>query len=168
MLSFEEKLAIADSFPELERRNVSMGRVNYHFEGSLYEKKTVVYRLHPNGGGYVYAGRLREYDGVADEKGMLGIRDFTAEQFREVIAKAIASLADASGLAEPAAKADQPAKPSKEERWINEQKQTLELKLEDEDIGGMWYVYSGLNLDAVFETYREAAEYLKEEGFARA
>ena len=48
MLTFEEKLAIIESFPELERKNVSLGRVNFHFEGSIYEKKNVVYHLHPN------------------------------------------------------------------------------------------------------------------------
>ncbi|THF84615.1 hypothetical protein [Cohnella fermenti] len=164
MLSFEEKLAIANSFAELERRDVSMGRVNYHYEGSAFEKKTVVYRLHPNGNGYVYAGRLREYDDAADEKGMVSIRDFGAEELREIIAKAIASLTQ-GGAAAVGAKA-----PSTEERWVNAEKMTLELKLEDEEegLGGMWYVYAGLNLDGVFETYQEAVQYLEEEGFARA
>ena len=58
MLSFEEKLAIADSFPELERKNVSMKRVNYHYEESMFDKKTVVYHLHPNGNGFVYADQM--------------------------------------------------------------------------------------------------------------
>ena len=56
MLTFEQKIAILDSFPELERKDVSLGRVNYHFEGSAHEKKTVGYRFHPNGNGYVFAG----------------------------------------------------------------------------------------------------------------
>ena len=52
MLSFQQKLDLFSSFPELTRNDVSMGRVNFHFEGSQHEKKTVVFRLHPNGGGY--------------------------------------------------------------------------------------------------------------------
>lgn len=32
MLSFEEKRAVVESFPELERKNVSLGRINYHYE----------------------------------------------------------------------------------------------------------------------------------------
>ncbi|MBB6637739.1 hypothetical protein [Cohnella thailandensis] len=164
MLSFEEKLAIADSFAELARKDVSMGRVNYHYEGSAFEKKTVVYHLHRNGNGFVYVGRLREFDGKADDKGMVSIRDYGAEEFRELVAKSIASLS----LGGEAAAST--AKPSKEERWINDKKQTLELKLEDEEegLGGMWYVYAGLNLDGVFDSYREAVEYLEEEGFTRA
>lgn len=61
MLTFEEKLAIIESFPELERVNVSLGRVNFQFNESVYEKKNVVYHLHPNGNGFVYAGRLQGY-----------------------------------------------------------------------------------------------------------
>ena len=54
MLTFEEKTAIIESFPELTKKDVSLKRVNYHFEGSLYDKKTVIYHLHPNGNGFVF------------------------------------------------------------------------------------------------------------------
>lgn len=151
MLSFEEKLAIAGSFPELQRKDVSLGRVNYHYEESAFEKKTVVYHLHPNGNGFVYAGELEGYD--TDDKGMVNIRDFTADRLRELIGQSILSLS-----------AEETGGQAKEERWKNGKGQTLELKLDDED--GMWYVFSGLNLDAAFDTYIEAKEYLEEEGFA--
>ncbi len=36
MLTFEEKLSIIESFPELERKNVSLKRVNFHFEESRF------------------------------------------------------------------------------------------------------------------------------------
>ena len=49
MLTFEEKLAIIESFPELEKRTVSMGRINFHYEESASDKKNVVYHLHPMG-----------------------------------------------------------------------------------------------------------------------
>jgi len=158
MLSFEEKLAIADSFPELQRKDVSLGRVNYHYDQSATDKKTVVYHLHPNGNGYVYAGEL--HDIQTDHKGFANIRDYTAEELRTLIERSIRSLSSS------AASESAPAGQAKDERWINRKGHTLDLKFEDED--QMWYIYSGLTLDAAFETYTEAKEYLEEEGFERA
>lgn len=155
MLSFEEKLAIAGSFPELQRKDVSLGRVNYHYEDSSYEKKTVVYHLHPNGNGFVYAGHLDDCPFDIDDKGFVNIREFAAEDYRALIAASIRSLTDEFADTEP----------SREERWTNGKKQTLDLKFDDED--EMWYIYSGLNLDAVFDTYEEAKGYLVDEGFSR-
>jgi len=169
MLSFEEKLAIADSFPELERKNVSMKRVNYHFEESMFDKKTVVYHLHPNGNGFVYAGFLTGYD--VDDRGLVNIRDMSAEEIRTVIEASIRSLTwkgvrRATGNT---AASDTPAPTTgeevKEERWTNAKSQVLDLKFEDED--QMWYIFAGEDLDTVFESYEEAVEYLIEEGFAR-
>jgi hypothetical protein len=155
MLSFEEKLAVADSFPELQRKDVSLGRVNYQFEESVYDKKTVVYHLHPNGNGFVYAGELAEYD--TDDKGFVNIRNFTADELRSIIGQSIRSLSggDRSAGANGS---------EREERWTNAKKQTLTLKYEDED--QMWYIFAGLNLDATFDTYEEAKEYLEDEGFS--
>ncbi|MBW7461403.1 hypothetical protein K0U00_45845, partial [Paenibacillus sepulcri] len=45
--------------------------------------------------------------------------------------------------------------------WKGPDDQTLDLRLEDD----LWYVYAGLNLEMVFETYDEAEQYLQEEGF---
>jgi len=158
MLSFEEKLAIADSFPELQRKEVSLGRVNFHYDQSVTDKKTVVYHLHPNGNGYVYAGELQ--DVRSDDKGLVNIRDLTAEELRSLIERSIRSLSG-SGAGASASIGQ-----AKEERWNNGKGQTLELKFEDED--QMWYIYSGLNLDATFDTYAEAKEYLEDEGFERS
>ncbi|TJY42566.1 hypothetical protein E5161_06845 [Cohnella pontilimi] len=158
MLSFEEKLAIADSFPELQRKDVSLGRVNYHYDQSATDKKTVIYHFHPNGNGYVYAGEL--HDIHSDDKGLVNIREFTAEELRSLIERSIRSLSF-SGAGTPA-----PTGQAKEERWKNGKGQILELKFEDED--QMWYIFSGLNLDATFDTYVEAKEYLEEEGFQRS
>lgn len=157
MLSFHEKLAIADSFPELQRKDVSLGRVNYHYDQSVTDKKTVVYHLHPNGNGYVYAGELHDFH--SDDKGFVNIRDFAAEELRSLIERSIRSLSiSGTGASAPIGQA-------KEERWKNGKGQTLELKFEDED--QMWYIFSGLQLDATFDTYVEAKEYLEEEGFER-
>jgi hypothetical protein len=149
MLSFEEKLAIADSFPALQRKEVSLGRVNYHYEQSAFDKKTVISHLHPNGNGFVYAGELDGYD--TDDKGFVNIRDFSADEFRSVIGQSIRSLTDEQ---------------AREQHWINAKKQELNITFEEED--QMWYIFSGLNLDAAFETYDEAKQYLEEEGFSRA
>ncbi|MNR40532.1 hypothetical protein D3C85_1588300 [compost metagenome] len=46
--------------------------------------------------------------------------------------------------------------------WIGPNKETLSLKREED----LWYIYAGLNLDMVFETYGEAEQYLLDEGFS--
>lgn len=155
MLTFEEKIAIIETFSELERKNVSLGRVNFHFEGSIYEKKNVVYHLHPNGNGFVYGEFLSGYD--MDPKGMVNIRDFSAEELKTIITQSIQSLSPNTD-AESAIIED-----NEEERWINAENHTLILVNEDD----MWNVYAGLNLDGTFLSYNEAKQYLEEEGFRK-
>ena len=156
MLTFEQKLAIIESFPELKRKDVSMKRVNFHYEESASDKKNVVYHLHPNGNGFVYAEYVSSYN--TDDRGMINIRDFSEEELRTVIAKSIQSLAPRS-TAEVAIVGD-----LEEERWVNEDNASLILVQEDE----MWNVYAGLNLDGTFPSYNEAKQYLEEEGFRQA
>jgi hypothetical protein len=156
MLSYEQKLAIIDSFPELTRKEVSLGRANYHYENSGYDKKIVVYHLHPNGNGFVYAGHLTDVE--TDERGLVHIRDYGAEELRALIKASILSLAPKS-----AAELAVSGTADDEERWHGPNNQTLLLVHEDE----LWYVYSGLNLESAFETYEEAVQYLQEEGFRR-
>jgi hypothetical protein len=153
MLTFEEKLTIIESFPELTRNNVSLGRVNFHYEESAFDKKNVVYHLHPNGNGFVFAEFLKGY-GVND-KGMVNIRDFSADELRTVIEKSLLSLAPKTTV-EEAIIGD-----NEEETWINEDNHALTLVNEDD----MWNVYAGINLDGCFNSYGEAANYLEEEGF---
>ena len=154
MLTFEDKLAIIESFPELKRQDVSLKRVNFHYEGSMSDKKNVVYHLHPNGNGFVYAEKLDGYD--TDQKGMVNIRDFSEEELRTVIQQSIDSLS--VNEKEAAIIGD-----AEEERWINEEGHTLIMIQEDD----MWNVYAGLNLDGTFPSYNEAKQYLDEEGFRR-
>lgn len=40
MLTFEEKLTIIETFPQLVRKEVSLNRVNFHFPESQFEKKS--------------------------------------------------------------------------------------------------------------------------------
>lgn len=156
MLSFKEKMDVLDSFPQLQRKHVSLGRVNYHFEESLHEKKNVVYHLHPNGNGYVFAGLLHGYD--TDRKGFVNIRDFRSEELRTLVADSIRSLSEGGHEG-----SDQGHR-IREERWSNGKGQTLIAKFEDD----MWYIFAGLNLEMAFETYEETKEYLLEEGFTRS
>ncbi|MFC5531148.1 hypothetical protein [Cohnella yongneupensis] len=152
MLSFEQKIEIFASFPELERKDVSMGRVNFHYEGSAFDKKLIGFHLHPNGNGFAFAGRLQDVD--TDDRGYVNIRDYGAEELRELIARSIHSLTRE--------KAPEPEE-GLVETWEDPNKSTLTLKFEDD----MWYVFAGMNLDGAFETYEEAREYLIDEGFAK-
>jgi hypothetical protein len=157
MLTFQEKLAIFESFPELERRDVSLGRVNFHYENSRYDKKTVGWHIHPNGNGFVYAGRL---PGVAtDDKGFLNIRDFAENELRAVIRRSIDSLSGG-----PAASDSDDEEAVHEETWTSAKGEKLTVKYEDE----LWYVFAGLNLESAFETYDEVEEYMAEEGFTKS
>ncbi|MOA60591.1 hypothetical protein D3C78_1855060 [compost metagenome] len=45
--------------------------------------------------------------------------------------------------------------------WVDANGQQLTLKYEDD----LWYIYSGISIEMVFETREEAGEYLAEEGF---
>ncbi|WP_163528751.1 hypothetical protein [Halobacillus ihumii] len=150
MLSFEEKIAIIEEFAQLEKKEVSLGRVNFHFENSLYDKKNIVYHLHPNGNGFVYAGELEDYP--TDSKGMINIRDFEADELRNLVQDAIESLS-----ATPAEK-----NPVLEE-WMNDYDQSLVLMREEDG----YNVYADEALEGTFNSYEEAANFLEQEGFSR-
>lgn len=157
MLTFEQKLAVIESFPELQRKDVSLGRVNFQYEESVLDRKNIVYHLHKNGNGFVYAGQLSGYP--TDEKGLVNIRDFSEEELRALIADSIRSLSPDS-----AQTSQQVSASSSDELWTNLEGYTLRLFFEDE----LWYLYDRDNLESAFETYEEAEEYLREEGFARS
>ncbi|PEJ60117.1 hypothetical protein CN692_02165 [Bacillus sp. AFS002410] len=151
MLTYEEKIKIIESFPELTQKPVSLGRTNFQFEESLKEKKNVVFHLHPNGNGFVYAEGIKGYK--TNDKGMVNIRDFSENELRTILSKSIESLSVEPTFDE--------YEEEVEEIWINENGQTLILVSEMD----MWNVYAGENLDGTFNSYGEACEYLDEEGF---
>jgi hypothetical protein len=155
MLTFEQKLSIIESFPELTRKDVSLNRVNFHYEGSGSDRKNVVYHLHPNGNGFVYTELIGGYE--KDEKGMTNIRDFSEDELRAVITQSIQSLVE--GPVEVSTIEED----FEEETWRNADKHTLVVTYEDE----MWNVYAGTNLDGTFPSYNEAKQYLEEEGFRK-
>ncbi len=152
MLTYEQKLEIIESFPELTKKSVSLGRTNFQYEESLTEKMNVVFHLHPNGNGFVYAEGIKGYR--TNDKGMVNIRDFSEDDLRSIITKSIEKLSF-----EPHFEDDDE---EVEELWVNTSGQTLKLVSEMD----MWNVYAGENLDGTFNSYGEAAEYLDEEGFS--
>ncbi|MCS7458654.1 hypothetical protein N0M98_00765 [Paenibacillus doosanensis] len=160
MLTFEQKLAVVESFPELQRKDVSLGRVNFQYEDSAYDRKNVVYHLHKNGNGFVYAGHLKGY--ATDEKGLVNIRDFSEEELRGLLTASIRSLSPSTP--QNAKRSSSEPAEGGEELWIGPENHTLRLYYEDE----LWYLYDRHNLESAFETYEEAEEYLREEGFARS
>lgn len=165
MLNFEQKLELLQSYPQLQRKDVSLGRVNFHYEDSAYEKKIVAFHIHPNGNGYIYAGLLHNYE--TDDKGFVNIRDYSEEQLRTLLDETIQAMSynhkavESKEQAEAKASFKLATTTSTGGTWIDEDGHTLTLKYEDE----MWCVYSGLNLDMAFESRSEAGDYLKEEGF---
>ncbi|MFC7685982.1 hypothetical protein [Ureibacillus sp. GCM10028918] len=148
MLSFEQKQAIIESFPELTKKEISMKRVNYHFEESLYEKTIVVEKLHPNGNGFVYVGDLLKYDKLASDKGLVNIRDFEEHALRDIIRDAIDFLSEDLDI--PVV-----------EKWTSREGLTLELRHHQRD----WNIYYQDNLEETFGTREDAVEYLLDEGF---
>jgi hypothetical protein len=156
LLDYNQKLVIFESFSELERKDVSLGRVNFQYPGSAADKKTVVFHLHPNGNGYVFAKGLQGYE--ADPKGMVNIRDFSEDELRALLEKAIFALSP-EGVYEK-----ETADGNDHELWVTPSgRQTLEIIYDNE----LWNVYAGEQLDGTFRTYKEATEYLIEEGFIR-
>ncbi|QDQ01025.1 hypothetical protein FOH38_11435 [Lysinibacillus fusiformis] len=152
MLTFEQKQAVIESFPELTKKEISMKRVNYHFKDSLYEKTIVVEKLHPNGNGFVFVGDLLRYENEANDKGLVNIRDYDEQQLREIIEDAIQYLAEEQEAEEPIV-----------EIWRNREGDKLELAFEQRS----WNIYHGENLEEAFGTYESAKEYLLEEGFRK-
>ena len=152
MLTFEEKKKIIESFSELTRHDVSLHRVNYHYEESHSDKKVVIYHLHPNGNGFVYAGKLKVPN--KDSKGMVNIREFSEDDLRSLIEQSMTSLQQTGETKEEAEFVF-------DERWLNKEKHSLIVVHEDE----MWNVYAGDLLDGTFPSYNEAKQYLLEEGF---
>lgn len=144
MLTFEEKQAIIAEFPQLTKKEVSMKRLNYHFEESLYEKKIVVQHLHPNGNGFVYLENIPGYE--VDERGLVNIREASAEELRQMVAAAIEGMST--------------EKIPVVERWTDGQ-DVLVLQEEFD----AWGLYHEDNLEDSFGDYEEAVAYLKEERF---
>ena len=152
MLTFEQKQAIIEEFSQLTKKEISLKRINYHFEGSLYEKTIVVEKLHPNGNGFVFVGDLLKYEKEANDNGLVNIRDYSEQALREIIADSIEYLSEEID--------DEPII----EIWTDRSRTELELVYENRS----WNVYHNDNLEEAFGTRETAVEYLREEGFRPA
>lgn len=149
MLTFEQKQAIIETFPTLKRKEISLKRLNYHFEESLYEKSVVVEKLHPNGNGFVFIGDLLKYEKEANDKGLVNIRDYNEATLREILADSINYLSEEID--------DSPII----ESWTSREGTTLELEFNNRS----WNIYHQKNLEESFGTREDAVAYLREEGF---
>ncbi|MEK4626883.1 MAG: hypothetical protein ABS944_06285 [Solibacillus sp.] len=149
MLTFEQKQSIIESFPQLSKKEISLKRVNYHFEESLYEKTIVVEKLHPNGNGFVFVGDLLKYENEANDKGLVNIRDYDEVTLRAIIADAIDYLSEEID--------DSPII----EKWTSREGTQLELEFNNR----AWNIYHQGNLEESFGTREDAVAYLREEGF---
>lgn len=144
MLTFEEKQDIIDAFPQLTKKEVSMKRLNYHFEDSLYDKKIVVQHLHPNGNGFIYLEDVPGYE--TDTRGLVNIREASADELRQMVEDAIEGLSmEIETIVE---------------RWTDGQ--NVLILQEEFDA---WGLYHEGNLEDSFGDYEEAVQYLKEERF---
>lgn len=148
MLTFEQKQEIIESFPELTRKEVSMKRVNYHYEESLMDKTVVVQHLHPNGNGFVYVADLPGYE--VDGRGLVNIREATEAELRKTIQDSIQLLGEETY-----------EEPKIEQLWVNAE--GIELRLVEEE--GAWSIYHSGNLEESFGNYQYAQNYLKDEQF---
>lgn len=149
MLTFEQKQAIIETFPTLTKKEISLKRLNYHFEETLYEKSVVVEKLHPNGNGFVFVGDLVKYEKEANDKGLVNIRDYSEVALREIVADAIDYLSEEID--------DSPII----EMWASREGTELELEFNNRS----WNIYHQRNLEESFGTREDAVAYLREEGF---
>lgn len=150
MLSFEEKKALFDQFPELSVQPVSMNRLNYHFEESAVPKTTVVKYLHPkSANAFVFAGYLPKEE---TKDGYVSVREASKEEIETLVKEAIAFLRlTEDGYEE-----------GYEETWGDVNGDTLTLMYSNY----MWTVLmSSGAVEAVFKTKEQAEAYLMDEGF---
>lgn len=150
MLTFEQKQQIIEEFPQLIKKEISLKRVNYHFEETLYEKSIVVEKLHPNGNGFVFVGDLLKYEKEASDKGLVNIRDYSEAAFREILEDSIRYLSEEVIDAGPTI-----------EIWKASHGTELELIHNKRS----WDIYFQGNLEDSFGTRESALDYLREEGF---
>lgn len=150
MLTFEEKKAIFDSYPELTVNEVSLNRLNYHFEASAVPKTTVVKYLHPKShNAFVFAGYLpKEYT----KDGYLSVLDEDSEMIHQLVDQAIDFLKKtADGYEE-----------GYRETFHDDHEDVLVLEYNNP----MWTVImSSGAVEAVFKTKEAAESYLNDEGF---
>lgn len=96
MLSFEEKKAIFHSF-KLEEKQMSNGKVSFHYPESKQRGQVLATQLHSTGNGYVVGKYMSEEtikkNGyTVDSRGWISIKDFSKEELEKVITEAMNSM----------------------------------------------------------------------------
>jgi hypothetical protein len=90
LLSFEEKHLIFLSFPELTETKISKDRINFKYRSSKKKGKVLACELHPSGNGYVCGKYMDDYP--VDDRGWVRIKDYTENELKTIIRKAIDSM----------------------------------------------------------------------------
>lgn len=151
ILTFEEKKAIFDSYPELEAVPVSLNRLNYHFQGSAVDKTVVVRFLHPNGNAFIYAGYLPKEE---TKKGYISVLEADEETLRSLVDQAIAFLK----------KTEDGYEEGYSELWFDQAGDVLRLHYENPT----WSVLlPNQQVEGIFKTKEAGEAYLREEGFGK-
>lgn len=96
MLSFEEKKAIFHSF-KLEEKQMSNGKVSFHYPESKQRGQVLATQLHSTGNGYVVGKYMSEEtikkNGfTVDSRGWISIKEFSKKELENVITEAMKSM----------------------------------------------------------------------------
>ncbi|KAF0194034.1 MAG: hypothetical protein FD169_2080 [Bacillota bacterium] len=73
MISYQDKIRILASIPELSRTNRSYDRVNFVFPGARTRRKVVAREIALTGNGYLFVGFLEEFRHLRDARGFINI-----------------------------------------------------------------------------------------------
>ncbi|MBM7620037.1 hypothetical protein JOC95_001889 [Bacillus tianshenii] len=92
MLSLAEKRKILQSFEELREKENHFGRFFYYYDKSPSRKKIVAREFVSSGNGYVFGKYLTEYHDVLYQDGSVCVKNFSADELRSIVKKAIDSL----------------------------------------------------------------------------
>lgn len=92
MLNLNEKRKILNSFDELRENEDKFGRFFYYYDKSPSKKKIVAREFVSSGNGYVYGKFLPEYKDSLYKDGSVCVKEFSAEELRNIVRKSIDSL----------------------------------------------------------------------------
>lgn len=68
MISYQDKIRIFESIPELSTKNMSNDRVNFVFPGAKTRRKVVAREIALSGNGYVFVGLMDEFRHLRDAR----------------------------------------------------------------------------------------------------
>jgi hypothetical protein len=93
MLTFEQKVSIFSSFPQLKRNDMTQDRVNFEYTMSRRRGYVLAHELHKKGNGYICGKYLDSTDNYKIQKdGWISIKNCDEEELRTLIKKVIHSM----------------------------------------------------------------------------